>query len=82
MGLFRLLFWILVIIALVWLWRRLTRPAPRPGDTPRSETEAPKPMVRCAHCGVHLPREEALADGSLWYCSRAHLAQGPRSGER
>jgi uncharacterized protein len=39
-------------------------------------------MVRCAHCGVHLPREEALADGRLWYCSQAHLTQGPRHGER
>ncbi|AJE20465.1 PP0621 family protein [Azotobacter chroococcum] len=80
MGLFRLLFWILVIIAVIWLWRRLTRPAAPP--VTRAEPETPKPMVRCAHCGVHLPREEALADGRLWYCSQAHLTQGPRHGER
>lgn len=80
MGLFRLLFWILVIIAIIWLWRRLTRPAPPPAA--KSGTETPKPMVRCAHCGIHLPREEALAEGSLWYCSQAHLTQGPRHSGR
>ncbi|MFC0709846.1 PP0621 family protein [Azorhizophilus paspali] len=80
MGLFRLLFWILVIIAVIWLWRRLTRPAAPPVD--KSGPDAPKPMVRCAHCGIHLPREEALAEGSRWYCSQAHLTQGPRRGRR
>ncbi|GAB3475087.1 PP0621 family protein [Azotobacter salinestris] len=80
MGLFRLLFWILVIIAVIWLWRRLTRPASPPAA--KSGAEPPKPMVRCAHCGIHLPREEALAEDSLWYCSQAHLTQGPRHGGR
>lgn len=29
-------------------------------------------MVRCAHCGVHLPKSESfLADGK-YYCSDAH----------
>ncbi len=35
-------------------------------------------MVRCAHCGVFLPRSEALADrrGNR-YCSEAHRQRGP-----
>ncbi len=78
MGLFRLLFWIAIIAAAVWLWRRLSRPAPRPDHKGTS----PAPMVRCAHCGVYLPREHALPQADLWYCSQAHLEQGPKPGER
>lgn len=77
MGLFRLLLWIAVIAAAVWLWRRLTRPAHRPGN----KNASPTPMVRCAHCGVYLPREDALPQANLWYCSQAHLEQGPKPGE-
>ncbi|WP_296217649.1 PP0621 family protein [Pseudomonas sp. UBA2684] len=77
MGLLRLLFWIAVIVAAFWLWRRFTRPARRPKDTP----ENPTPMVRCAHCGVHVPRAHALTQDERWYCSQAHLEQGRHSGE-
>ncbi len=29
--------------------------------------------VQCAHCGLHLPRQEALRRGNTYYCSQAHL---------
>jgi uncharacterized protein len=29
--------------------------------------------VQCAHCGLHLPRQEALRQGNTYYCSQAHL---------
>ncbi len=29
--------------------------------------------VQCMHCGLHLPREEALRRGDHFYCSQAHL---------
>lgn len=73
----RLLFWIILIAAVVWLWRRHTRPrgdrraAPRPDEAPR--------MVRCAHCQVHLPQAQALQQDGKWYCSQAHLEQDHRS---
>jgi uncharacterized protein len=35
-------------------------------------------MVRCAQCGVHVPRDKALAQGAQWFCSQAHLDQGSR----
>ncbi len=39
---------------------------------------ASEPMVRCAHCGIHLPRSEALMkDGKTW-CSDAHAQLGVR----
>lgn len=38
---------------------------------------APQEMVACAACGLHLPREEALADGrGRLYCSPQHRDQG------
>ena len=29
-------------------------------------------MVRCVHCGVHLPRSESVMSGELFYCSPDH----------
>ncbi|MHA6492511.1 PP0621 family protein [Pseudomonas borbori] len=71
MGLLRLLFWIALIAAAFWLWRRFTR-APQKRDSAESAT---LPMVRCEQCGVHLPREHALPQADRWYCSQAHLEQ-------
>ena len=50
----------------------------------RRESQAPaagpEDMVRCAHCGVHLPRSESVATQGSFYCSadheRAHRAGG------
>ncbi|WP_170292217.1 PP0621 family protein, partial [Pseudomonas palleroniana] len=50
----RLLFWIALIAAAVWFWRKFKGGSSAP-NAPR-EQDAP-PMVRCAHCGVHLPRD-------------------------
>ncbi|HSC82164.1 MAG TPA: PP0621 family protein [Pseudomonas sp.] len=73
---FRLLFWIALITAAVWLWRRLKPSPSAKAQTAREDAAAP--MVRCAQCGVHIPQQQALAEGRLWYCSQAHLQQGPK----
>lgn len=44
------------------------------GDAARAEE-----MVACAHCGLHLPRSEALAARGLHYCSGAHRDAAPPS---
>jgi len=80
MGLLRLLLWLVLLGALFWMfrrwWRGKTTPAPKARSLP------PNPMVRCAHCGVHVPQERALADGDhpRWYCSAEHrrLQHEPR----
>jgi uncharacterized protein len=33
---------------------------------------APKAMVRCAHCGLHLPATDAISGRGGVYCSAAH----------
>lgn len=48
----------------------------------RNSSVTPEAMVRCAHCGIHLPQGEAefTADGHA-YCGAAHRALGPAHTE-
>ena len=79
MGLFRLLLWIAIIAAAIWLWRRFTRAkAPNPDQ----QNTSAAPMVRCEHCGIHVPRDHAFAKDQQWFCSQSHLEQGPHSSGR
>jgi uncharacterized protein len=68
-------FLIIAVAVALLLWLLFGRPA-RHGHAPRSgRRDAPggaEEMVSCAHCGVHLPRSEALALRGLHFCSAAH----------
>lgn len=71
---------IVLLVVLLLGWLLLRKPAQK---TPRRDaTAAPQAMVACAHCGVHLPRADALrADGREdYYCSQAHRLAGPNGG--
>ncbi len=58
---------------LLWLlFGRGARNAEPPRGSKHSPPDGAEAMVACAHCGVHLPRSEALAARSLHYCSAAH----------
>ncbi|WP_175753046.1 PP0621 family protein [Burkholderia ambifaria] len=43
--------------------------AARPNGGTRS---LPEPMVRCAECGVHAPKGDAVAAGGEYFCSTEH----------
>lgn len=65
----RLLF-IIVIIAVIYWWVKSTRKQQQ-----NKQDEAPpraEDMVRCAQCGIHLPRSEGYLVGGKYYCSEAH----------
>jgi len=69
MGIFRLLIlaglaWLGLLAVRAWQRRRpvLMRRPPRLGGA----------MVRCAHCGVHVPRAEAITRAGATYCCEAH----------
>lgn len=64
----------LVIAAVIW-WLRGARRAGK-SPTPRTPSDEPAVMVVCAHCGVHLPRAEALPGPDGVFCSEAHRAAG------
>jgi len=72
---------VLAIVLLIWLVfgrRGRRRDAPPPTASRRAPGGEAEGMVVCAHCGVHLPRSEALADGARLFCSAAHRLAGPR----
>ncbi len=71
-----------VVAVAVWLLRRAFAEPKEPGGPGQRQSGAePDELVRCAHCGVHLPRAESRAAGGRQYCSEDHAALGPRSGE-
>ncbi len=62
----------LVVLLVAWRWRT-ERTATR--IKAQRQREAPRPqieMVRCDHCGVHIPANEATPGGHGVYCSIAH----------
>jgi uncharacterized protein len=63
---------IVAVLALVWLLRaslRRLKPPPPPAASKPAEVQ---PMLACAHCGVLLPRDEALPGRGGVFCSAAH----------
>jgi uncharacterized protein len=85
--------WILWGLVIYWVYRQITgRRTPTSslfsnftgtGRTRRPPSEAPEEpgtaqdMVRCAHCGLFLPRQEAFSQRGDWYCSEVHRQAGP-----
>ncbi len=69
----RRLKYLLLVIGLIvvyWLFKAYkirTRRGPRD-----PAARAGEDMVRCAQCGVHLPRSESLPSGQVFYCSAEH----------
>ncbi|TWG78767.1 uncharacterized protein L602_000900000710 [Cupriavidus gilardii J11] len=69
-----------ILLALFW-WlgsrvrARRAEPGPSGPARPASAPGAHESMVQCAHCGVHLPRSEAIAYQGLHYCRRNHLPE-------
>lgn len=70
---------VLAVIAVVYaLWRSQRPTPPGRGAAARKNTATPQDMVRCAQCGLHLPKGEALQRGGHSYCCAAHQDLGPR----
>ncbi|KAF1030173.1 MAG: hypothetical protein GAK40_00108 [Burkholderia plantarii] len=88
-------FLLLILLFFVgsWLSRKL-RQAPRPtqardarpgaaGAEPAREAGAlPEPMVRCAQCGVHAPKGEAVRAGGQFFCSTEHASRYASANSR
>jgi uncharacterized protein len=69
----RMLVIVALVVLAVWLVRRALR-APRGRSPLAKEGE----LVRCAHCGLHLPRAEAREAAGALYCSDEHARLGRR----
>jgi uncharacterized protein len=68
---------LLLLLVGVILWWLKTRSRTRPLHSDQKPRE-PEAFARCAHCGVHLPINDALVDRGVAYCSEAHRLAGPR----
>ena len=74
------------VLVFFWLLRRALGSRGKSGGSgPAAKDKAPAPaadLVACAHCGVNLPKGEAVAGlGETplrHYCSEAHRRLGPR----
>lgn len=76
----RLLVLVLLVVAAVWLVRRALARGAAKDETPRAPMA--DELVRCAHCGVLLPRAEARLASGTPYCGEEHARLGPRSDAR
>jgi len=76
-----------IVLGILWWLRQRAgarQAAERPAHRRASDDDSgqdSEPMVQCAHCGVHLPRGEAIAWHGLHYCRRSHLPEMPGEGD-
>ncbi|HLT99057.1 MAG TPA: PP0621 family protein [Burkholderiaceae bacterium] len=85
----KILFWFVVIVVVLFGARLLARSSSKDSagtaptrrvDTKPDMSEA-ESMVRCQHCGIHLPRSEAfLSNGKTW-CGPEHARIGSRPSD-
>jgi len=66
---------LIVIVIAVGVWRGQRRTEANPAN---ARLAAPQDMVECAHCGLHLPRSEAIEAAGRSYCSAEHRALAQR----
>lgn len=68
MGLIRLIIFAAVVFLVIQLVRRwLNQP-----DKTTAISQDQGEMIRCAHCGLYIPRAEAITSGERSYCSVEH----------
>lgn len=58
-----------VILAVFWILKAYRRGVDRQSAPPPGAAED---MVRCAQCGVHLPRSESIVSRGRFFCSEEH----------
>ncbi|MEO8525670.1 MAG: PP0621 family protein [Caldimonas sp.] len=68
----KILLFLVAVFVLLWLLRGGTSRRKRPPPPGPRGTEGPQPMLACAQCGVHLPRDEALPGRGGVFCGEAH----------
>ncbi|SDT93911.1 PP0621 family protein [Halopseudomonas salegens] len=71
MGLIKLIILIILIVACLTLWRRI-QAWHAANQAPSADPTKPPLMVRCQHCQLHLPQDQALQSGEYWYCCHEH----------
>lgn len=68
---------VLVVAIGIWRSRRDKDGAEAPVRPASPSPGGPQDILACAHCGVHIPKAEALMLGSQAYCCPEHRSLGP-----
>lgn len=82
--------YLLLALLIVWLiyaspWSRSRANASSTPHKKSAPTDKPQQMVACAHCGVHLPAQDALpgpqagAGAPRYFCSEDHRLAASRT---
>ena len=66
----KIILFLVAVFVLLWLLRGGTSRRSRPVASP--PPGSPQPMLVCAECGLHLPRDEALPGRGSVFCGQAH----------
>jgi len=64
----KLIFIIIIVLLAYWI----IKARKQPNTKTESLTDASEDMVRCVHCGVHLPESESIVSKGKYFCSDKH----------
>lgn len=64
-----------VILVAIYVWRANRKPDRAPPPVARTPEPPQLEMVRCAVCGLHLPKTDAITTAAASYCSNEHRQQ-------
>jgi len=76
----KLIVLLVVVVVVLWLARAVRRRVGGNDSAPPRVAEH-EPMVACSHCGLHLPRGEALPGRGGVFCSEDHRAAFERAAK-
>lgn len=62
----KILFFLLIAVIIWWLVKGLSKAPKR--EPPAARSPIGEDMVKCARCGVNMPRSEAREDSGSYYC--------------
>ncbi|ACT49481.1 MULTISPECIES: PP0621 family protein [Methylovorus] len=63
---------LLLLVVAAWLVYSILKRYAKNLDTRDTRPSGEEKMVKCAHCGVHLPQSESVRMAQTDYCSLAH----------
>ncbi len=68
---------LVVLVVAIGVWRSRRAPGAATQENPPPPLALPQDMPACAHCGMHIPKAEALMLGNQAYCCAEHRRLGP-----
>lgn len=63
-----------LIFLVAWQWRNAREKQIKTRSKRDATAQSPVDMVACAHCGVHLPAQDAIQGKVGLYCDAHHRA--------